>query len=398
MLILSIAIMSCGSKAQNNQGGGSIAEVVSTTLRDHYVDKSIAESISESLLVKDKQGKYDSLEGMQLLGEINRDIHLVHNDLHIQLVSVGNNVRLPWSDSFIRSVKIIEGNIGYLKMTHFPEPGEEVYRKLSAAFNLLSGTDGIIIDLRNNRGGHPEVVSEILGYFLVGEVLYDQFYVPAEKKTYKYNSHKKVKGVKLLDKPLHVIVNEKTASSAEILAFAIQNLKLGKVYGTKTMGLVNLAEYYPVNDTIYLLASKGRQQNPFNTEGIEGKGVNPDINIAGEGSLIEAHLDLIQFAHGAKFKDWVSAQLGNHEVFDQHSEEFVRKYEHVTIIKNEGRLIYEDYSGIKYKLEPIGNSTYRLKDQIDDRFRLEFKLEDGDMILVKKYFDGSLVKLKMQGY
>jgi C-terminal processing protease CtpA/Prc len=64
------------------------------------------------------------------------------------------------------------------------------------------------------------------------------------------------------------LVNKNTGSSAELVAYGFQNLKLGTVIGEQTLGIVNLAEYFPVKDDLILLLSKGYQKKPFASNGI----------------------------------------------------------------------------------------------------------------------------------
>lgn len=393
--IILLACMSCGSEAQQVTITDNIVEKISQTLQQKYVDPSVAKKITDQLLENQKNGKYDSLKNQALLSTINQDIHAIHNDRHIQVVDIQNSKKLPWSKPFIESTKILEANIGYLKLSYFPNPNDEVYNKIAEALSLLAATDGIIIDLRNNGGGHPDIASNILGHFLEGSVLYEQFHVPFENKTYKYFSHKKVKGTKLIDKPLRIIVNKKTSSSAELLAFAIQNLKIGKLYGSTTRGLVNLAEYYPINDTIYLLASKGKQQNPFSDEGIEQNGVVPDFPTDEYKSLSEAHLSLIEQVHGRQLRDWVSQKIQAEKYIPDVAilDKLVGKYQNIVISKDDVSLVYEDPTGFDYKLQALSDSYFRLEEIYDDRFRLIFKKEENQMILIKQYFDGSMVSM-----
>jgi len=111
-------------------------------------------------------------------------------------------------------------------------------------------TNGIIIDL----SGHPDAVSNLLGYFVENRTIYDSFYIPSIDKSFDDSIRGAVKGHKLIDVPLGIIVYERTASVAKFCALAFQNLQPGKICGATTMGLVNLVEYYPINDSFYLLA------------------------------------------------------------------------------------------------------------------------------------------------
>lgn len=86
-------------------------------------------------------------------------------------------------------------------------------------------TNGIIIDLSDNKGGHPDAVSNLLGYFVENRTIYDSFYIPSIDKSFDDSIRGAVKGHKLIDVPLGIIVYERTASVAKFCAlpFKISN-------------------------------------------------------------------------------------------------------------------------------------------------------------------------------
>jgi retinol-binding protein 3 len=61
-------------------------------------------------------------------------------------------------------VKRLGGDVGYLKVTGFPD-AERGGPTVTAAMMFLTHTDALIIDLRRNRGGEPEMVDLLASYF-----------------------------------------------------------------------------------------------------------------------------------------------------------------------------------------------------------------------------------------
>jgi C-terminal processing protease CtpA/Prc len=62
------------------------------------------------------------------------------------------------------AVKRLGGDVGYLKVTGFPD-AERGGPTVAAAMMFLTRTDALIIDLRRNRGGEPEMVDLLASYF-----------------------------------------------------------------------------------------------------------------------------------------------------------------------------------------------------------------------------------------
>ncbi|WP_182835533.1 S41 family peptidase [Flagellimonas lutimaris] len=390
VVLVFLFFLSCHTTTDHkvNKEEQDVISSITNILEKNYVDKEIATELSRMLKENKSSGKYEGLDNTIFVARVNRDIRSIVNDRHLQVMTNSPSKKLPWSKSSILKVDVLEGNIGYLKLSVFPNPNKEYYGQMANALGLLKDTNGIIIDLSDNGGGHPDAVSNLLGYFVENKTLYDSFYVPSIDKSFEYTTRGEVKGHKLMNMPLGIIVNERTASVAELCALAFQNLQLGKVYGTTTMGLVNLAEYYPINDSLYLLASKGKQKNPFNVN-IEDKGVIPDIR--SDNAIVQAHLDLIKKAHGSSFKDWYNKSLGKTPVKlnDSLINTYVGNYGYLTIGKKDSTLYYNDEMGFSYQMIPLNENTFGLKLNSDERFRLIFKENRGEVMLIKKYFDGS---------
>jgi C-terminal peptidase prc len=132
---------------------------------------------------------------------------------------------------------------------------------------------GLILDVRANGGGWSKVLSGILSHFVRGQVgmFFDQRHVrplvippPA--------------GPDLRGLPLVVLVDNDTASYAEVLAAVLQHENHALVIGQPTSGNTETIYAYTLKDGSRLwLAQEGfRLQNGAN---LEGAGVQPDVPI-----------------------------------------------------------------------------------------------------------------------
>lgn len=71
--------------------------------------------------------------------------------------------RKPGSKLFLSDSKMLEDNIGYLRISSMKKSRVENVLSDMAAFR---DTDGLIIDVRGNRGGYYEILQALYGYFL----------------------------------------------------------------------------------------------------------------------------------------------------------------------------------------------------------------------------------------
>lgn len=146
------------------------------------------------------------------------------------------------------------GDAGYINLTQFTEGCAKDVRK--AVISLKDkGAKSIIIDLRANGGGLLNEAVDIVNLFVPKGLKI----VETKGKLLAANSAYFTRNEPLdLDIPLAVLVNGRTASAAEIVSGALQDLDRGIVIGTKTFGkgLVQSPRELPYNANLKLTTAK----------------------------------------------------------------------------------------------------------------------------------------------
>jgi carboxyl-terminal processing protease len=124
--------------------------------------------------------------------------------------------------------KILEDNIGYLKVTSFADNTVELVKKELAVFDK-NNVKKIVIDMRNNGGGSLQSSIELLNLFVTeGPVLYVEY---ASGKEEIYESTLKEQKYEIA-----VLINGGSASATEIFAGAVKYKNEGIVVGTNSYG------------------------------------------------------------------------------------------------------------------------------------------------------------------
>jgi Peptidase family S41 len=168
-------------------------------------------------------------------------------------------------NSGLTEMKILPGNIRYLKITHFEWTPNLTPAAYDDAGRFLQNGDAIIIDLRSNGGGD----SDAADYF--GKALIDPN-----------------KG-----KPIYILVDGHVASAAEAVAYGVQAAKEATVVGSATYGAANNNKKLPVAPAFVLSVSYNRPVNSITKTNWEGTGVVPDIPVAGSVALEVAELNAL---------------------------------------------------------------------------------------------------------
>jgi carboxyl-terminal processing protease len=102
-----------------------------------------------------------------------------------------------------------------------------------AALRALHTSHGVIIDLRGNTGGNPQALAELLGGFVHNRVL--AINIARNRRRQRLVSDD---SIALLHQPLVVLVDGGSLSAAEVAAADVRDLRLGRVVGERTAGVV----------------------------------------------------------------------------------------------------------------------------------------------------------------
>ena len=184
--------------------------------------------------------------------------------------------------------QMLDNNIGYIAVSQFTD---STYDDFVAAYEDLEsqGMTSVIFDMRNNGGGLLDSVVDILDYLLPeGTVVYTMDkYGNREDYTSDAANYK--------DIPMTVLVNEYTASAAEIFTGAIRDFDYGTIIGTTTFGKGIVQSTIPLSDGSAIKLTTQTYYTPSG-ECIHGVGITPDIELeyeflGGDGDSYSVDLD-----------------------------------------------------------------------------------------------------------
>jgi len=302
LLLMYLAVgMSWGQEARktySRKEQSVFIERVSKLLKENYVFLDIAQKMEEALTSQLLAGEFDKATNLEsFAGAVTQTLQLVSRDRHLQVITIRRPATVPgggmrtlrmeyensrlWKESnfgFTRVEKLRGSNIGVLAMIGFSQL--QLGKKTAdAAMEMLATSDAIIIDLRDNGGGYPDMVWYLCGYLFDKPVHLSSLYFRNSNQTTEYYPASKVDGKKIADLPLFILTSSKTFSGAEEFAYCLQAQKRAVVIGETTGGGAHLTKTYSVNDDISIAIPYGRSINPITKSNWEGVGVKPDIEI-----------------------------------------------------------------------------------------------------------------------
>ncbi|HXF62606.1 MAG TPA: S41 family peptidase [Caldilineaceae bacterium] len=137
--------------------------------------------------------------------------------------------------------------------------------------------EGILLDLRNNPGGYLQEALRVASQFLPeGEIILHEKDAKANITTYRSQGEGLARGI-----PLVVLINEGSASAAEIVAGALQENGRAKLVGAPTVGTGTVLRPFTLSDGSVLRLGVTNWLTPgYNL--IKGQGIQPDVRIEQE--------------------------------------------------------------------------------------------------------------------
>lgn len=161
-----------------------VVDSLTKKLYDNYIFADVAQAAGQHLRKLQKTGSYKNVGNpQQLAALLTNELRGVAHDKHLNLwYSKEKAAAAPMDPAaaaaqeaaFMRHMQrmnlgfpkldILEGNVGYFKIDGFG-PVNKVGETCTGAMLFLANTDALILDLRGNQGGEPEMVQYLASYF-----------------------------------------------------------------------------------------------------------------------------------------------------------------------------------------------------------------------------------------
>ena len=287
-----------------------VIDTILKRLNDSYVFPEVAKAMETSLRDRVAKGEYDQISSSRAFSEtLTKDLQAVSKDKHLR-VRYSHEVlpeRQPraeptaeqreqerrdmsWMNYGFEKVERLRGNTGYISFRGFfgPELGADA---VASAMNFVAGTDALIIDLRTNGGGDPEMVALICSYLFGPEPVHlNDLYWREGNRTEQFWTRKEVAGKRYLNKDVYVLTSKYTFSGAEEFAYNLKNLKRATIIGETTGGGAHPGGGFRINEHFSMFVPTGRAISPITKSNWEGTGVKPDIEVPADQALTLARL------------------------------------------------------------------------------------------------------------
>jgi len=270
-------------------------------VRTDYLFPEIAEKIADYINEKLNTGDYEAENTPEELAKkLTQDLQSVNGDLHLRVQydpedKIGNfveditkRIELSRKENYgFKEAKILEGNIGYLKLNKFETP-QNAGGTVAAAMNFLSNSDALIIDIRENPGGNGPMVQLLTSYFFKERIHLNSFIFRSMDEIHQTYTVPHVQGQQMPGIGLYILTGKKTGSAAEAFCYNLKHLKRATLVGAPTAGAAHMGSFKTIGE-FKMYIPEGYPTSSKTGTNWEGTGVLPHIETNEKDALTTAH-------------------------------------------------------------------------------------------------------------
>jgi len=181
----------------------------------------------------------------------------------------------------------VKDDIGYVKINLFSASVRDQFALALADIEKKNAL-GLILDLRENPGGSVEMAIQVARFLAPGKDFAILAMSRGRRETIKIPAGRAEEAVSSWTRPVVVLIDEGTASAAELLAGALHDTRGAKLIGTRTYGHALRVTMIPQRDGSAVEMTTGKYLTPNGTD-FQTKGLKADIVVEGaEAQLAKA--------------------------------------------------------------------------------------------------------------
>lgn len=399
----------------------AVVDAAATVLEKQYVYPDSARKMGDLIRKSLKAGKYRLIDDPQAFAmKLTEDLRSISHDRHLGVGYNPERIREMKTedeakkkaaqeyqkkrdriDNYgFKEVKILDGNIGYLKFNYF-SADQEALQVAVGAMAFLANCDALIIDLRENGGGNPEMIQLLASYFFSGEPRHlNSFYYRLDEKTDQFWTLPYVPGRKLAETDLYVLTSSNTFSGGEEFTYDLKSMKRATIVGETTGGGAHPVRPEILNDDFLIRVPFARAVNPITKANWEGTGVEPDVKVPAAQALAKARIMALEkLASGEKDEriqpayqwalDGLKAELNPVAITEEILKSYAGNYGPRKVLFENGSLYYQREDGPKMRMIPMSEDYFRFTDV--QYFRLKIIKKEGRVTGLEGHYDDGTI-------
>lgn len=377
---------------------GRIEAHLGARRRSGAYDRAATAAAFAALLTEDLR-RFDLHFDVHLDPELERTLRGTGSDTAAVLpeipLSTDSLVALRRDNFGFRSVRLLPGNVAWLELDALQNL-RDAMPVARAAIEFLAYADAVILDLREVRGGHGNMVEFLAStFFAPDSVELLSSYDRELGTTLRVWTRPSLAPSPLRHLDLFVLTSGSTGSAGEALAFALRLTGRATLVGERTIGAAHAGGWVPLGRGFVAFVPNARSFDPRTGRDWERTGVEPALAVPAARALDAAHAEAVRRlaarstdARRSQGLAWLLPLLerraaGRLAVSPVLLQRQAGDYERCSIRLENGEPRFVGASGVAQRLIPLAEDTYLIEDERfapEKQIRVRFVADQGDTI------------------
>ncbi len=267
---------------------GQVLAAAADAVEARYVTEAEGQRIAGQMREWRSSGRYrqSCRDTESFLEQVNSDLDLLDPHFFLEKTDANGGTGDDWLTSWraesrtvnagIRDVRVLEGNVGYLRISSF-YPWDLARPKLEAALHFLADVDALIIDVRGNGGGDSATASHLVRALLGRETTAVQAIESRAGLTRELLPQLSLPATPL-NIPVAVLIDRRSGSASEYVAYSLQAEGRAVLVGARSGGVATMfGDPIPLGSGFSLSVPESRPVNLRTGANWEGGGARPDL-------------------------------------------------------------------------------------------------------------------------
>lgn len=265
----------------------TMLDALTAGLQQRYIDAEVAERMVDAIRKEKAEGAYAGQPRVELAHRLTRTLQNISHDKHLRVFDTPPSPAVLAAKPTIGRVDILAGNVGYIEVPSLAQSPAVAAPQIVEAMTRVAGTAALVIDVRGNGGGSPATVALMAAYLLKPEaVLLATIENRSQQSRVENRTPESVDGTRYgTTRPVFVLIDSRSASAAESLAYFLQAFKRATIVGERSAGAANPGSIVRLPGEFAVFIPTGRVTNPVTGGNWEGSGVIPTIVTAPAAAL-----------------------------------------------------------------------------------------------------------------